>query len=100
VLKSPENVLNMLGKTSLSCIQDVLYVLYVSKPAKRADFGTISRFVNLLMMTNRGRNGAPSQTSQSSLLWYRQNRDVWPAKNAKRWLRPPSVGMTLCLLRS
>jgi hypothetical protein len=49
VLKSPENVLNMLGKTSLSCIQDVLYVLYVSKPAKRADFGTISGFVNLLM---------------------------------------------------
>jgi hypothetical protein len=38
----------MLGKTSLSRIQDLLCVLYVSKPAKRADFGTISRFVNLM----------------------------------------------------
>jgi hypothetical protein len=42
-------MLNTLKKTSLCCIQSMLYVVYVLKPAKRADFGTIGRFVHLLM---------------------------------------------------
>ena len=47
--KLAENVLDMLEKTSLCCIRSVLYVLYVLKPAKRADFSMIGRFVNFLM---------------------------------------------------
>jgi len=39
----------MLDKTSLGRIRSVLYVLYVLKPAKRADFSMIGRFVNFLM---------------------------------------------------
>jgi len=39
----------MLEKTSLGRIRSVLYVLYVLKPAKRADFSMIGRFVNFLM---------------------------------------------------
>jgi len=42
-------VLDMLEKTSLGRIRSVLYVLYVLKPAKRADFSMIGRFVNFLM---------------------------------------------------
>ena len=42
-------MLNMLGKPSLCYIKGVLSVLYVLKSAKRADFSTISGFVNLLM---------------------------------------------------
>ena len=38
-----ENVPDMLGKTSLCCIRSMLYVLYVLKPAKRADFRMIGR---------------------------------------------------------
>jgi len=38
-------MLDMLEKTSLCCIRSVLYVL---KPAKRADFSMIGRFVNFL----------------------------------------------------
>ena len=38
--------LTMLDKTSLCCIRSVLYVL---KPAKRADFSMIGRFVNFLL---------------------------------------------------
>jgi len=51
--KPVENVLDMLEKTSLGRIQSVLYVLYVLKPAKRADFSMIGRFVNFLMGTKR-----------------------------------------------
>ena len=47
--KLAENVLDMLEKTSLCCIRSVLYGLYVLKPAKRADFSMIGRFVNFLM---------------------------------------------------
>ena len=43
----------MLEKTSLGRIRSVLYVLYVLKPAKRADFSMIGRFVNFLMLTRR-----------------------------------------------
>ena len=47
--KVAKNVLDILEKTSLCCIRSVPYVLYVLKPAKRADFSMISRFVNFLM---------------------------------------------------
>ena len=40
----------MLEKTSLGRIRSVLYMLYVLKPAKRADFSMIGRFVNSLML--------------------------------------------------
>ena len=40
----------MLDKTSLCCIRSVLYVLYVLKPAKRADFSMVGRFFNFLML--------------------------------------------------
>jgi len=43
----------MLDKTSLSRIRSVLYVLYVLKPAKRADFSMIGRFVNFLMLVDK-----------------------------------------------
>jgi len=43
----------MLEKTSLGRIRSVLYVLYVLKPAKRADFSMIGRFVNFLMYTGQ-----------------------------------------------
>jgi len=46
VLENIKNALNVLGETSLFCIQSVLYVL---KPANRADFSMISGFVNFLM---------------------------------------------------
>ena len=44
VLKTGRNVLGMLDKTSRYCIRSVLYVLYVLKPAKSADFSMIGRF--------------------------------------------------------
>ena len=44
----------MLEKTSLGRIRSVLYVLYVLKPAKRADFSRIGRFVNFLMRSQAG----------------------------------------------
>ena len=47
--KHAEKVLDMLDQTSLCRIRSVLYVL---KPAKRADFQhDLSRFVNFLMLS-------------------------------------------------
>ena len=55
--------LTILDKTSLCCIRSVLYVLYVLKPAKRADFSlVIGRFVNFLMP------GSTEARSKSSVL--------------------------------
>ena len=50
-------MLDMLEKTSLSCIRSVLSALYVLKPAKRADFSMIGRFVNFLMWKAFGEGG-------------------------------------------
>ena len=50
--KLAKNVLDILEKTSPCCIRSVPYVLYVLKPAKRADFSMISRFVNFLMLVS------------------------------------------------
>ena len=55
----------MLGKPSMCYIKGVLYVFCVLKPTKRADFSTISGFVNLLM---------PSRTSR--------RRPILPAGSA------------------
>ena len=72
--KLAENVLDMLEKTSLCCIRSVLYVLYVLKPAKRADFSMIGRFVNFLMtisphgiMTMHAWRGVRRQAYRSAL---------------------------------
>ena len=46
--KHAEKVLDMLDQTSLCRIRSVLYVL---KPAKRADFSMIGRFVNFLILS-------------------------------------------------
>ena len=42
----------------------VLYVLYVLKPAKRADFSMIGRFVNFLMEATSGHSWARQFRSQ------------------------------------
>ena len=46
--KHAEKVLDMLDQTSLCRIRSVLYAL---KPAKRADFSMIGRFVNFLILS-------------------------------------------------